>query len=486
MNQTIPLNKLILSPRNVRHTNGDEDIESLAESIASKGLLQNLVVSESVDQPGKHEVDAGGRRWRALNLLAADKRIAKNWPVPVHIIPRDDALEASLVENLQKVAMNPADEVEAFHAIVHEGSNALSAINNTATRIANCARRFGRTERYVEQRLRLAALAPDILTALREYRITIEAARAYASHPDPVVQLYVFAKEDEKGEWGHKPANIRDALAGKSYPTDHRLVRYIGLQAYIDAGGRTERDLFFGDDDRELLLDIAIVKKLATDKALAEAQPLAQADGWLDAAIAPVDGPTWGMPKPQKGCREDRYNVLERVTGDTRAKAIQCFRINDEGTGVVPIIHTCLVPIEPEPTTAANERQPIEHDWQAERRANDIRLIAARMAAEPLMQDTPLAGRAFWPLQGTNWLQPIGKGDDDAIWVALWVKVDPADLDDRLAQAEHEYEAEHAKREAEQEAADAAAEAERQETTAAAIEANQAKIAAQQNAEPVA
>ena len=154
MTQTIPLNKLILSPRNVRRTNGDEDIESLADSIHSKGLLQNLVVSQSIAQPGKHEVDAGGRRWRALNLLVEQKRIAKNFPVPCHIIPRDDALEASLAENLQKVAMNPADEVEAFAAIIHRPDDDGGQIDDMPSRIANCARRFGRTPRYVEQRLR--------------------------------------------------------------------------------------------------------------------------------------------------------------------------------------------------------------------------------------------------------------------------------------------------------------------------------------------
>lgn len=451
MNQTIPLNKLILSPRNVRRTNGDEDIESLADSINSNGLLQNLVVSESVEHPGKYEVDAGGRRWRALNLLAADKRIGKTFPVPVHIIPRDDALEASLVENLQKVAMNPADEVEAFQAIVYGGEASIDDIPN---RIANCARRFGRTVRYVEQRLRLAALAPDILTALREYRISIEAARAYASHPDPVAQLYVFGKEEEKRDFGHKPANIRDALAGKSYTADNKLVRYIGLQAYTDAGGRTERDLFFGDTDRELLLDTAIVRRLATEKALAEAQPIAQADGWLDAAIAPVDGPTWGTPKAPKGYREGRYNILSE---QRPANAIQGFRINDDGTGVVAISHTCLVPIEPEPERGAPSPPAVGRDYAAEARQAEIRTRAARLAA-PQVAGSMLEGKAFWPHIDRDWVEVLDE-NEDGIFVALMVRVDPADLEERLVQAEEQYEADEAALAAEREAAKAAREA---------------------------
>ena len=464
----VPLNKLILSPRNVRRTNGDEDIESLADSIHSKGLLQNLVVSKSLDVAGMYEVDAGGRRLRALQLLSTTKRMARNHPIPVHEIPRDDALEASLAENLQKVAMNPADEVEAFQAIVY-GSEA--SIDDDASRIANCARRFGRTVRYVEQRLRLAALAPEILTALREYRISIEAARAYASHPDPVAQLYVFAKEDEKGEWGHKPQNIRDALAGKSYTADHKLVRYIGLKAYVDAGGRTERDLFFGDTDRELLLDTAIVKKLATEKALAEAQAIAQAEGWLDAAIAPVDGPTWGTPKAPKGFREGRlWNVEDDE--QKRAQSIRGYRIKDDGTGVVPVPHACLIPIEPDPADASPSEAAIGRDWAAEHRAKEIRMAAARLATEPSMKDTLLKGKAFWPEDRARWIEPFYE-TEDSVFVALMVRVDPEELQSRLAEAEHEYEAAEAARQAEEEAAAAAREAERQAATAAAIEANQ-------------
>lgn len=451
MNQTIPLNKLILSPRNVRRTNGDEDIESLADSIHSKGLLQNLVVSESVEQRGKYEVDAGGRRWRALNLLVDQKRIAKTFPVPVHIIPRDDALEASLVENLQKVAMNPADEVEAFQAIVCGGEASIDDIPN---RIANCARRFGRTVRYVEQRLRLAALAPDILTALREYRITIEAARAYASHPGHAEQLVVFKKEDAKAqsqpEWAHRPVSIREALAGKSYSADHRLVRFVGLEAYLSAGGRTERDLFFGEDDREIHIDTALVKKLATEKALQAAQTEACADGWLDAAIAPVDGPYYGTPATPKGFTSVYGRPVHELPLAEKISAVAAYRINEAGDGIHLIGSQWFKPVATVEQGQEHASPPaVSRDWAAEARMDKIRTIAARLAAEPSMKDTPLKGRAFWPAEGVRWIEPRNENDEGEVFVALWIKVDPADLEDHLAQAEQEYDAAEAAREAE-------------------------------------
>lgn len=456
MNQPIPLNKLILSPRNVRKTNGDDDIESLADSIASKGLLQNLVVSASVEEPGKYEVDAGGRRLRALQLLSRQKRVAKNLPVPVQIIPRDDALEASLAENLQKVAMNPADEVEAFHAIVYgaeiSAADALRgmmyrdapSIDDTASRIANCARRFGRTERYVEQRLRLAALAPDILDALREYRITIEAARAYASHPDHVVQLAVFRKEDAKAasqpEWSHRPVSIREQLAGKSYPLDHRLVRYIGLDAYVAAGGKTERDLFMGDEDRELLIDTALVRKLATEKAQQEADEQAKEAGWTGAAIVPVDGPSWGAPKLAKGFAVQSCPDASELPLAQKIDAHAVYRLNHAGDAVELVKNQLVKPATPvEPGQEDSSPPAIGRDWDAERRAALIRLRATRLAA-PKVAGTPLEGRAFWPTFGAEYIKSVYK-TEEGVFAALMVRIDPADIEDCLAEAEAEHEA---------------------------------------------
>lgn len=445
MNQPIPLNKLILSPRNVRKTNGEDDIESLAESIASKGLLQNLVVSESVKHPGKYEVDAGGRRLRALQLLASQKRVAKNLPVPVQIIPRDDALEASLAENLQKVAMNPADEVEAFRAIVHGWNLADGGqIDDIATRIANCARRFGRTERYVEQRLRLAALAPDILDALREYRITIEAARAYAGHPDHAVQLAVFRKEDAKAasqpEWSHRPVSIREQLAGKSYPLDHRLVRYIGLDAYVAAGGKTERDLFMGDEDRELLIDTALVRKLATEKAQANANYQAHKDGWAGAAIVPVDGPSWGSPKVAKGFAAQSCRDASELPLAQKLDAHAVYRINHAGDAIELVKNYLVKPVTPvEPGQEDNSPPAIGRDWEAERRAALIRLRATRLAA-PKVAGTPLEGRAFWPTFGADYIKSVYE-TEEGVFAALMIRVDPADIEDCLAEAEAEHEA---------------------------------------------
>lgn len=77
----IPFNKLVLSQSNVRRVKAGVSIEQLAESIAQRTLLQSLSVRAVVDtdgnETGMFEVPAGGRRYRALELLVKQKRMSK-------------------------------------------------------------------------------------------------------------------------------------------------------------------------------------------------------------------------------------------------------------------------------------------------------------------------------------------------------------------------------------------------------------------------
>ena len=440
MTDTVPLNKLVLSPRNVRKTNGEEDIAGLAESIKSKGLLQNLVVSRAA-QGSLYEVDAGGRRLRALQLLASRKDLPKNWPVPVKVIAPDAATESSLAENLQKIAMNPADEVEAFATIV-EGYEA-NGMASPAERIANCARRFGVTERYVAQRLALAALAPDILDALRENRITIAAAAAYASHPEQTEQLKVFkAHEKRSGTYGkHDPREIKDALKGRIYQIDHKLVRYIGLDAYRDAGGEIAIDLFFDDVERDIILNPALVEKLATEKGAIEAQQLGQATGWLDALLGPVAGGSWQTPKPPAGYTCRWIASPAETPAEDRAESYALYRINDDAQLDLDAHHAYFKIPEADGATEPKRSQAERvAEYRAILRRDELRLRAARLAV-PKVAGTPLEGRAFWPVHD-DWIEPYQADDDGNVVVALLVKVPLEDLEAQMAEAERRYELE--------------------------------------------
>jgi len=155
--QTIPLARLVPSPDNVRKTK--TGIDGLAASIAAHGLLQNLTVRPA---SGKNfEVLAGGRRLAALQLLAKQKKIAADHPVPCVVRGGDDATEISLAENEMREAMHPADQFEAFKKLADQGKGP-----------EEIAARFGTTPRVVAQRLKLAVVSPKLIAAYRKGDMT--------------------------------------------------------------------------------------------------------------------------------------------------------------------------------------------------------------------------------------------------------------------------------------------------------------------------
>ena len=84
----VPFNRLVLSQSNVRRIKAGVSIEELAQDIVRRTLLQSLTVRPVLDgdgsETGMFEVPAGGRRYRALELLVKQKRMAKTQAVPCH------------------------------------------------------------------------------------------------------------------------------------------------------------------------------------------------------------------------------------------------------------------------------------------------------------------------------------------------------------------------------------------------------------------
>ena len=112
----IPFNKLVLSQSNVRRVKAGVSIDELAESIVRRGLIQSIHVRPVVNaegvETGMFEVPAGGRRYRALELLVKQKRLAKTAPVPCVVSDsKADVLidEVSLAENIERAPLHPVD-----------------------------------------------------------------------------------------------------------------------------------------------------------------------------------------------------------------------------------------------------------------------------------------------------------------------------------------------------------------------------------------
>ena len=260
----VPLARLRPSRRNVRKT-ASPSIEALAASIERVGLLQNLTVTLAADG-GHYEVVAGGRRFAALKLLAKKRRIAKDWDVPCLLVADASARTASLTENVQREAMHPADQFEAFAALVAEGRP-----------VEDIAADFGVTPLVVQRRLKLANVSPRLMADYRADTVSLDQLMALAVTDDHAAQEAAFY---DAPEWHRSPAALRQRLTEREIDADHALVRFVGLDAYTAAGGGIRRDLFAEDEDTgTTLTDAALLERLVRDKLESLAEPV-RAEGW--------------------------------------------------------------------------------------------------------------------------------------------------------------------------------------------------------------
>lgn len=263
----VPLGKLSLSPRNARKT-GAGEVADLVANIAAIGLRQNLIVSPGQAE-GEFEVIAGGRRLTALQVLERDGRLPDeiaNDGVPcLRIDDEAEIIEASTAENTIRMALHPADQFEAFKAMVDAGKS-----------IADVAAHFNIAEVVVRQRLKLANVHPQLVQAYRDDEATLEQLQALAVTDDHTAQLDVWNQARDR--WERDPRELRRKLTAREIPSTDPRVLFVGLAAYEAAGGAVRRDLFSTRDDA-FLADGKLLDRLV-DERTAELVADVQAEGW--------------------------------------------------------------------------------------------------------------------------------------------------------------------------------------------------------------
>lgn len=270
--EAIPFNKLVLSQSNVRRVAAGVSIEQLAEDIARRGLLQSLNVRPVVDDDGNagdtYEIPAGGRRYRALELLVKQKRMSRTEPVPCIVVAADSAItieEDSLAENVQRADLHPLDQYRAFQSLRDKGIGE-----------EEIAARFFVPVSVVKQRLKLAAVSPKLLDIYAGGDLTLEQLMAFTVNDDHERQEQVW--EALKGGRNPEAYQIRRALTESTVRVADRRVKFVTVEAYEAAGGTVLRDLFEADDGG-WVQDVALLEKLVADRLKSEADAVA-AEGW--------------------------------------------------------------------------------------------------------------------------------------------------------------------------------------------------------------
>ena len=269
----IPFNKLVLSESNVRRTRPEAELDDLTHDIDRReDLVQGLNVRAVLDADGNEtgvfEVPAGGRRYRAIERLVKAKRFPKDGLVPCIVRKSDTKILAeddSLAENLLRAGLHPLDQFRAFQDMLDKGM--------TEEEIAAA---YLTTVQVVKQRLRLNAVSPVLRDAYAQESMTLDMLMAFTVNPDHERQEQVW--EAVQHSYNRQPFHIRQLLTETTIPASDKRARFVGVDAYVAAGGAVLRDLF-EDDDGGWLQDPALLHRLVGERLKTVAEEIAS-EGW--------------------------------------------------------------------------------------------------------------------------------------------------------------------------------------------------------------
>jgi ParB family chromosome partitioning protein len=156
----IPISRIHPNPRQPRQRIGQAELETLAASIVAHGVLQPILVIETIDG---YQLVAGERRFRAAQLAGLERM-----PAIIRQLADRDQLELALVENLQREDLGPLEEAHAFRSLVDDFGMSQEDI----------AARVGRARSTVANTLRLLDLDATVQAALTKGSISEGHARA--------------------------------------------------------------------------------------------------------------------------------------------------------------------------------------------------------------------------------------------------------------------------------------------------------------------
>lgn len=261
----ISLDKLHISPLNMRNGSKVPDISDILPSVRERGILQPLLVRP--DDSG-FEIVAGRRRYFSAKAVEAEgKEIAL---VPCAVMEAGDdaaALEASLIENVARCDADEMTQYETFIRLIKEGRS-----------VENIAATFGLTDIAVKQRLALGNLLPKIRDAYRAEKIDGESLRylTMATKSQQKEWLALFESENTNTPYGHQLK--RWLFGGQSISTK---VALFPLEAY---DGQIVTDLF---GDERYLADTAKFWDLQNKAVTAKRDELLAAK-WQDVVVLEI------------------------------------------------------------------------------------------------------------------------------------------------------------------------------------------------------
>lgn len=229
----IPVDLLDPNPYQPRATIRREPLEELVQSIRAHGILQPLLVRPHPGTPGRYQIVAGERRWRAAQAAGIHEV-----PVQVRTLSDNDTAAAALVENLLREDLDPIEEAEGYARLIREFSHTQEAL----------AAVVGKSRSHIANMLRLLNLPVGIQLLVRSGQLTAGHARALVGHPavDTLAQRIIAdglsVRETEalaaRGERSRSTVRDETPKNPDIAALERSLSDQLGLRVDISFGGK--------------------------------------------------------------------------------------------------------------------------------------------------------------------------------------------------------------------------------------------------------
>jgi ParB family chromosome partitioning protein len=225
----IAIDRIIPNPKQPRRTFIEAELEELAESIRTKGVIQPILVRPDPSQAEMFEIIAGERRWRAARRAGLTVM-----PAVVREMDDREMLEIAIIENVQRSDLNAVEEAEAYKSLIDRFGRTQESV----------AQQVGKSREHVSNTLRLLSLPEDVREHVREGRLTAGHARALMKTSDPsgfaatVIAKQLSVRETEALSKADKSGGKSDAKALEEKDVDTKalemdLQRSLGLAVDI-------------------------------------------------------------------------------------------------------------------------------------------------------------------------------------------------------------------------------------------------------------
>jgi len=220
-----------------------DELEDLAASIKSKGVLQPIMVRKN--GPDLFEIVAGERRWRAAQIAGIHQI-----PAVIKQMTNEEVMQAALIENIQREDLNPVEEARAYQTILKTDN-----VNYENLSIA-----IGKSRSHISNIIRLLELDNKIINYIEEGKISMGHARALIGVPnaiqlaEEIINKKLSVREIERSTSKHKKNKTKKNLKDPNIlDLEKELSEKIGLKTSIhfnEQGSSGHLTLYYSDLDQ--------------------------------------------------------------------------------------------------------------------------------------------------------------------------------------------------------------------------------------------